>query len=65
MAFKVVNDMAGLNGLVPTLFVFEVYPQVVIDSLLLLSFQQCIKTIQKVIIELRKTTVKCKIIEAF
>lgn len=31
MAFKAVNDTAGPDGLVPTLFVFGAYPRIVID----------------------------------
>jgi predicted ATP-grasp superfamily ATP-dependent carboligase len=27
MAVKVVNDIAGLNGLIPTLLVFSAYPR--------------------------------------
>jgi len=27
MAFKVINDSTGLDGLIPTLLVFGVYPQ--------------------------------------
>ena len=33
MAFKAVNDTAGLDGLVPTLLVFGAYPCIVTDSL--------------------------------
>jgi len=29
MAFKVINDLAGLKGLVPILLVFKAYPQMV------------------------------------
>jgi len=29
MAFKVINDLAGPRGLVPTLLVFRAYPQMV------------------------------------
>jgi len=29
MAFKAINDSAGLNGLVPTLLVFRAYPRMV------------------------------------
>ena len=29
MAFKAINDIAGLEGLVPTLLVFGAYPQMV------------------------------------
>ena len=37
IAFKVVNDIAGPNGLVLTLLIFGVYPHIVIDSLPLAS----------------------------
>ncbi len=33
MAFKVVNDTAGPDGLVATLLVFGAYPRIVMDSL--------------------------------
>ena len=29
MAFKAINDTAGLDGLVPTLLVFGVYPRMI------------------------------------
>jgi hypothetical protein len=29
MAFKAINDTAGLDGLVPTLLVFGVYPRII------------------------------------
>jgi len=35
MAFKAINNTASLEGLVPTLLVFRVYPQMVeLDALL-------------------------------
>ena len=39
MVFKAVYDTAGLNGLVPTLFIFDAYPCIITDSPLL-AFQQ-------------------------
>jgi len=35
MAFKAINDMAGLGGLVPTLLVFGAYPWMVKSDALL------------------------------
>ena len=35
MAFKAINDTAGLEGLVPTLLVFGAYPQMVELDILL------------------------------
>ena len=29
MAFKAINDLAGLDGLIPTLLVFGVYPKII------------------------------------
>ena len=29
MAFKVINNFIKLNGLIPTLLVFKVYPQII------------------------------------
>jgi len=34
MAFKVINDLAGLKGLVPILLVFRAYPQMVKSNIL-------------------------------
>jgi hypothetical protein len=34
MAVKAVNDSAGLDGIVPTLLVFEAYSRITRDSLL-------------------------------
>ena len=36
MAVKAINDLAGPDGIIPTLLVFRVYPQITkIDALLL------------------------------
>lgn len=32
IAFKAINDTAALDNLIPTLFIFDAYPRIVIDS---------------------------------
>ena len=34
MAFKAINDLAGLNGLIPTLLVFRAYPKIIKSDIL-------------------------------
>ena len=54
MAFKAINNTAGLEGLVPILLVFRAYPQIVkSDALLPLVIQQA-AAIKKVIVEIQK-----------
>lgn len=54
MTFKAVNDTAGPDGLVPTFFIFGVYPCIVTDLLPLFSQQQRVYALVKVISKLRK-----------
>ena len=54
MAFKAVNDTADLNGLVPTLLVFAVYPRIVTDFPPSAFQQQRTNALTKAISELRK-----------
>jgi hypothetical protein len=35
MVVKAINNLAGLNGIIPTLLVFKAYPYITKDSLLL------------------------------
>jgi len=52
MAFKAINNTAGLEGLVPTLLVFRAYPQMVkLDAPLPLVTQQA-AAIKKAIVEI-------------
>ena len=52
MAFKAINNTAGLKGLVPTLLVFRAYPRIVkIDALLPLVIQRA-TAIKKAIVEI-------------
>ena len=54
MLFKAVNDIAGPNGLVPTLLVFGAYPCIVTDSPPSASQQQRANVMTKAMSELRK-----------
>src|SRR5947208_13849779 len=47
MAIKVINNMAGLNGIIPTLLVFSTYPQVAEDSTPIPTLRQHALAIQK------------------
>ena len=64
MAFKAINNTAGLEGLVPTLLVFRAYPQIVkIDALLPLVIQRA-AAIKKAIVEIWKLRAKRQIANA-
>ncbi len=54
MAFKAVNNTAGPDGLVPTLFIFGAYPCIIMDSLPSPSQQQQTNDMAKAISELCK-----------
>ena len=54
MAFKAVNDTAGPDGLIPTLFVFRAYSCIVTDSPPSAFQQQRANAMTKAISELRK-----------
>jgi len=53
MAVKAINDIAGPNGLVPTLLVFGAYPRMTSADLPALSIIKRSKAIQDAIRELR------------
>ena len=58
MAFKAINNTAGLEGLVPTLLVFRAYPQIVkMDAPSPLVIQRA-AAIKKVIVEIQKLRAK-------
>jgi len=54
MAFKAINDTAGLGGLVPTLLVFGAYPQIVKLDAPLPSVMQRAAAIKKAMVEIQK-----------
>ena len=58
MAVKVANNMAGPNGLVPTLFVFGAYPQINELNLLTHFITQQTATIKKTIEKIVKIKAK-------
>ena len=65
MAFKAVNNTAGPVSLVPTLFVFGVYPCIVTDSPSSLLQQQQAYTLAKAISGFRKLKAQCGVQDAF
>ena len=58
IAFKAVNDTAGPNGLVLTLFIFGAYPCIIMDSLPLSSQQQQANVMAKAMSKLCKLKVR-------
>ena len=54
MAFKAINDIAGLKGLVSTLLVFRAYPWIVKLDMPLPSVIQQAVAIKKAIVEIQK-----------
>lgn len=61
MAIKAVNDTAGHDGLILTLFVFDAYLWINLDLPPSLSTLKCANAIQKKIHGLRKPTAKNQI----
>ena len=49
IAVKVINNLVGLNSIIPTLLVFRAYPYIIKDSLLFLFITKQIKAIYKAI----------------
>jgi len=54
MAFKAINDIVGLNGLVLILLVYSAYLQINKHNLLLLSIAQWALAIKKAIAKVQK-----------
>jgi hypothetical protein len=52
MAFKAINNTAGLGGLVPILLVFRAYPRMVKSDTLLPSVTQRAAAIKKAMVEI-------------
>jgi hypothetical protein len=51
MAVKAINNLAGLNSIIPILLIFGAYPYITKDSLLLLSITEQTEAIYKAIKE--------------
>ena len=64
MAFKAINNMAGLEGLVPTLLVFGAYPQMVKSDAPLPSVTQRAAAIKKAMVEIQKLRAEQQIANA-
>jgi hypothetical protein len=54
IAVKAVNDLAGLNSIIPTLLIFKAYSRITKDSLLLPFITEQAKAIYKAIKEVRR-----------
>ena len=54
MAFKALNDTAGLDGLVPTLLVFGAYPRMTELDAPSPTVTQCVNVVKKAMAEIRK-----------
>ena len=64
MAFKAINNTAGLEGLVPILLVFRAYPQIVKSDALSPLVTQRAAAIKKAIIEIQKLRAERQIANA-
>jgi hypothetical protein len=58
MAVKALNDLAGPDGIVPTLLVFGAYPYIIRDSLLSPSIIKQAEAIHKAIKKVRRLYAK-------
>jgi hypothetical protein len=64
MAFKAINDTAGLDGLVPTLLVFRAYPRMTKSATPSLTVIQRAAVIKKAIAEVQKLRAKRQVADA-
>ena len=64
MAFKAINDIAGLNGLVPTLLVYSALPRMVEYNALSLIVTQRSAALKKAILEIQKLQAKRQVTNA-
>ena len=64
MAFKAINDIAGLNRLVLTLLVYGAYPRITEHNPLLLLIAQRALAIKKAIAEVQKLRAKRQVNDA-
>ena len=58
MAFKAINDSAGIDGLIPTLLVFRAYPRLSKNDALSPTIIQRSKAIEKAMAEVRRLRAK-------
>src|SRR6266567_1453686 len=61
MAFKVINDSAGPDGLIPTLLVFRAYPRIVESDVPNPMVMQRAAALKKAIEEVKKLRAKCQV----
>ena len=61
MTFKAINDSVGLEGLVPTLLVYGVYPHMTANNPLSPSVSQQAIAIKKAIVQIQKIQAKRQI----
>ena len=54
MAVKTINNMVGLNGLMPTLLIFSTYPRISREDRLIISNIKRAAIIKKVIVKVYK-----------
>ena len=54
MAVKTINNIAGLNGLIPTLLIFGAYPRISREDRPIISNVKRAAIIKKVIVKVRK-----------
>jgi hypothetical protein len=64
MAFKALNDTAGLDGLVPTLLVFGAYLQMTELDAPSPTVTQCANAVKKAMAEIRKLRVERQVADA-
>jgi uncharacterized protein YggE len=64
MAIKAVNNIAGPDGLIPTLLVFGTYPQITTTNTLSLIVTEHSKTITKAIKQIAELHAKRQVIDA-
>ena len=64
MAVKTINNMAGLDGLMPTLLIFGAYPRISREDRLIISNVERAAVIKKVIAKVHRCYNTRKIIDA-
>ena len=64
MVFKVINDFAGPDGLIPTLLVFRAYPCIVESDALNFIVVKQAAALKKAIEEIKKLRAECQVANA-
>ena len=64
MAFKAFNNTTGLNGLVPTLLVFGIYPWIAKLDIPSPTVTQRVNAVKKAIVEIRKLYIEWQVANA-